>query len=62
MVLKSLIDFCYGTCWVKNIKGNLKCLNKYQIKDAVGYLLSYCYFTVVPNIICRVIGIPMWSV
>ena len=58
MVLNSLIDFCfdgeeckyitvnnYGACWVKNIKDNVICLNKQQIKDAVAYLLLNCYFT-----------------
>ena len=51
MVLNSLIDFCfdrgeckyitvndYGARWVKNIKYNVICLNKQQIKDAVAYL------------------------
>ena len=51
MVLNSLIDFCfdgrkikyitvnnYGACGVKNIKYNVICLNKQQIKDAVAYL------------------------
>ena len=52
IVRNSLIDFCfdggeykyitvnnYGTCWVNNIKDNVICLNKQQIKDAVAYLL-----------------------
>ena len=52
MVINSLIDFCfdggeskyitfnnYGARWVKNIKDNVICLNKQQIKDAVAYLL-----------------------
>ena len=51
MVLNSLIDFrfdgaeCkyitvnnYGARWVNNIKDNVICLNKQQIKDAVAYL------------------------
>ena len=74
MVLNSLIDFCfeggeskyitvnnYGACWVKNIKDNVICLNKQQIKDAVAYLLPNCYFTVDPKIFCQIIGIPMGS-
>ena len=52
MVLNTLIDFCFdggeskyitvnnhGACWVKNIKDNVICLNKQQIKDAVAYIL-----------------------
>ena len=50
----------YGTCWVKNIKDNVICLNKQQIKDAVAYLLN-CYFTVDPKIFCQIIGIHMGS-
>ena len=74
MVLNSLIDFCfdggeskyitvnnYGARWVKNIKDNVICLNKQQIKDAVAYLLLNCYFTVDPKIFCQIIGIPMGS-
>ena len=73
MVLNSLIDFCfdggenkyitvnnYGARWVKNIKDNVICLNKQQIKDAVAYLL-FNYFTVRPKIICQIIGVPMGS-
>ena len=58
MVLNSLIDFCfdggenvyitvnnYGARWVKNIKDNVTCLSKQQIKDAVAYLLFNYYFT-----------------
>ena len=73
MVLNSLIDFCfdggeskyvtvnnYGAHWVKNIKDNVICLNKQQIKDAVAYLLI-CYFTVGPKIFCQIIDIPMGS-
>ena len=58
MVFNNLIDFCfdggeskyitvnnYGARWVKNIKDNVICLNKQQIKDAVAYLLLSCYFT-----------------
>ena len=74
MVLNSLIDFCfdggeckyitvnnYGARWVNNIKDNVICLNKQQIKDAVAYLLLNCYFTVGPKIFCRIIGI-YWKV
>ena len=52
MVVNSLIDFCFdggeskyitvnncGTHWVKNIKDNVICLNKQQIKYAVAYML-----------------------
>ena len=54
----SLIDFCfdggeskyitfnnYGTCWVRNIKDNVLCLSKQQIKDAVAYLLFLILFS-----------------
>ena len=52
----------YAACWVKNIKDNVICLNKQQIKDAVAYLLLLnCYFTVGPKIFCQVIGIHMGS-
>ena len=74
MVLNSLVDFCfvggknkyitvnnYGARWVKNIKDNVICLNKQQIKDAVAYLLFNCYFTVGPKIFCQIIGIFMGS-
>ena len=74
MVLNSLIDFCfdageskhitvnsYGARWVKNIKGNVICLNKQQIKDTIDYLFHSCYFTVGPKIFCQIIGIPMGS-
>ena len=73
MVLNSFIDFCfdggeskyitvnYGAPWVKNIKDNVICVNKQQIKDAVAYLLLNCYFTVDPKIFCQIIGIPMGS-
>ena len=68
MILNSLIDFCfdggeckyirvnnYGACWVNNIKDNVICLNKQQIKDAVAYLLLNCYFTVGPEIFVRLL-------
>ena len=58
-VLNSLIDFCFGgretkyikvnSCsarWVENFKDNVVCFKKQQIKDAVAYLFSNCYFTV----------------
>ena len=51
----------YGARWVNNIKDNVICLNKQQIKDAVTYLLLNCYFTVGPNIFCQITGIPMGS-
>ena len=73
MILNSLIDFCfdggeskyitvnnYGACWVKNIKDNVICLNKQQIKDAVAYLL-FNYFNVSPKIFCQITGIAMGS-
>ena len=72
-ILNSLIDFYfdgeskhitvnnYGTRWVKNIRDNVICLNKLQIKDAVAYLSFNCYFTVGPKIFCQIIGIPMGS-
>ena len=59
MVLNSLIDFCfdgreskyitvnnYGACWIKNIKDNVICLNKQQIKDAVSF-----YFLIVISLL-----------
>ena len=73
MVLNSLIDSCfdgeceyitvnnYGARWVKNIKDNVICLNKQQVKDAVAYLLLNCYFTVGPKIFCQIVGISMGS-
>ena len=74
VVLNSLIDFCldggtnkyitvnnYGARWVKNIKDNVICLNKQQIKDAAAYLLFNCYFIVGPKVLCQIIGIPMGS-
>ena len=74
MVLNSLIDFYfdgeknkyitvnnYGVRQVKNIKDNVICLIKQQIKDAGAYLLFACYFTVVPKIFCQIIGISMGS-
>ena len=75
MVLNSLTDFCfdggeckyitvnnYGAGWVNNIKDNVICLNKQEVKDAVAYLLlSNCYFTVRTKIFCQIIGIPMGS-
>ena len=74
VLINSLIDFYfdggeskyitvnnYGACWVKNIKDNVICLNKQQIKNAVAYLLHNCYFTVSLKIFCQIIGIPMGS-
>ena len=74
MVLNSLIDFCldggeckyitvnnYGTRWINNVKNNVICLSKQQIKDAVAYLLLNYYFTVGPKIFCQITGIPMGS-
>ena len=74
MTLNSLIDFCfnlgeskyitvnsYGAHWIKNIKGNA-IYHKQQIKDAVVYLFSNCYFTIGPKIFfCQVIGVPVGS-
>ena len=74
MVLNSLIYFCfdggeskyikfnnYGARWVKKIKDHVICPNKQQIKDAVAYLLSNCYFTVGSEIFCQIIAIPKGS-
>ena len=74
MVINSLIDFCfdggeckyitvnnYGARCVINIKDNVICLSKQQIKDAIAYLLLNCYFTVGPRIFSQIIGIPMGS-
>ena len=51
----------YRAGQVKNIKDDVICLNKQQIKDAVADLLLNCYFTVGPKIFCQIIGIPMGS-
>ena len=51
----------YGACWVKNIKDNVICLNKQQIKDAVAYLLFNCWFSVGPKSFCQITGIFMGS-
>ena len=74
MILNSLIDSRfeggerkyiivnnYGARCVKNIKDNVICLNKQQIKDAVAYLLFNCCFTAGTKIFCQNIGIPMGS-
>ena len=63
MVLNSLSGFCfdggeskyitnnnYGALWVKNIRDNVICIKKQQIKNP--YLLFYCYFIVDPMIFC----------
>ena len=50
-----------GARWVKNIRDNVICINKQQIKDAVDYLLFNCCYTVGPKIFCQIIGIPMES-
>ena len=47
--------------WIKNIKDNVICVNKRQIKDAAADLLFNCHFTVGPKIFCQMIGIPMGS-
>ena len=46
----------YGVRCVKNIKDNVICLNKQQVKDAVAYLLFNCYFTVGLKIFCQIMG------
>ena len=45
----------------KNIKDNVICLNKQQIKDAVAYLLFNFCLTDGFKIFCQIIGIPMGS-
>ena len=52
-------DSNYGALCVKNIKDNVICLNKQQIKHAVAYLLFDYYFTVNPKIFCQIIYVPM---
>ena len=72
MVLNSFVDFCfdggecknitvnnYGARWANNIKDNVICLKKQEIKDPVAYLPINCYFNVGPKISCQIIGIPM---
>ena len=74
MVLHHLIDFCFdggenkfiqfkniGARWAKEVNNNCLGFNKQQMKDAVSYLLSNCYFTVGHKIFCQIIGIPMGS-
>ena len=69
-----LIDFCFdggeskfiqfkkiGACWVNEVNKNCFSFNKQQMKDAVSYLLSNCYFTVDHKIFYQIIGIPMES-
>ena len=51
----------YGVRWINNIKDNVICLNKQQIKDAVAYLLLNCSFTVGLKIFCQIVGSPMGS-
>ena len=51
----------YGVRWVKNIKDNTICLIKQQMKDAVVYLLSNCYFTVGPNILSARLLVFLWG-
>ena len=46
---------------INNIKDNVICLYKQQIKNAVAYLLLNCYFTVGSKIFCQIIGISMGS-
>ena len=43
----------YGARWVKNIKDNVMCFNKQQIKDGAVHLLF--------KIFCQILGIPMGS-
>ena len=72
MILNSLIDFCFdgretkyikvNSCsarWVENFKDNIVCFKKQQIKDAVAYLFSNCYFTVGSKFLYQIIGIPI---
>ena len=49
----------YGAHWIKNIKDDVICLSKQQIKYAVAYLLPNCYFTVGPKTFCQIVGVPM---
>ena len=65
-----LVEFCFdggenkfiqinkfGARWVREV--NNKCFSKQQMKHALSYLLSNCYFTVGTKILCQIIGIPM---
>ena len=74
MVLHHLIDFCFdggenkfiqinkfGARWIREVNNNRICFSKQQMKDAVSYLLSNCYFTVGLKIFCQIIAIPMGS-
>ena len=51
----------YGARWVKNIKDNVICLSKQQIKDSVAYFFFNCFFTVSTKIFYQIIVIPMGS-
>ena len=67
MVLHHLIDFCFdggenkliqfkniGARWVKEVNNNCLGFNKQQMKEAVSYLLSNCYFTDGHKIFCQI--------
>ena len=73
-VLHKLIDFCFnggglkyvtisrfGASWSKEPKDSKLCFSKQQLKDAVTYLISNCFFTVGSKIFRQIIGIPMGS-
>ena len=73
-ILHKLIDFCFnggghkyitiskfGSYWTKERSETKISFNKQQMKDAVTYLLSNCYFTVGMKLFCQLIGIPMGS-
>ena len=47
--------------WAKEVNNNCLGFNKQEMKDAVSYLLSNCYFTDGHKIFCQIIGIPMGS-
>ena len=71
MVLHHVLEFCFdggenkfikinkfGARCIREVNNNRICFSKQQMKDAVSYLLSNCFFTVDPKIFCQIIGIP----
>ena len=59
--LFKLINLEHVGLEIREVNNNRICFSKQQMKDAVSYLLSNCSFTVVPKILCQIIGIPMGS-
>ena len=73
MVVSSLIDFCfdggeikhitvnsYGTTWEKNIKDNLICLNKQEIKYAVAYFFLIVFLLLAQSLSAHILVV-LWG-